>query len=66
MSQPCAIGNGPLSQIFKTADAGATCTLQFKNDDASAFYDALAFSDAAPALISPSGRTRAASTPKWW
>jgi photosystem II stability/assembly factor-like uncharacterized protein len=41
-----SIGNGPASQIFKTTDAGATWTIQFKNEDANAFYDAMAFSDA--------------------
>jgi photosystem II stability/assembly factor-like uncharacterized protein len=40
-----SIGNGPASRIYKTTDAGATWTLQFKNDDAKAFYDAMSFWD---------------------
>ena len=41
-----SIGNGPASRIYKTADAGATWQLQFKNEDAKAFYDAMSFWDA--------------------
>lgn len=41
-----SIGNGPLSRIYKTTDGGATWTLQFKNDDPKAFYDAMSFWDA--------------------
>jgi len=33
-----SIGNGPASRIYKTTDAGATWTLQFKNNDPKAFY----------------------------
>jgi photosystem II stability/assembly factor-like uncharacterized protein len=40
-----SIGNGPASRIYKTTDAGATWTLQFKNDDAKAFFDAMSFWD---------------------
>jgi photosystem II stability/assembly factor-like uncharacterized protein len=40
-----SIGNGPASRIYKTTDAGATWRLQFKNDDAKAFYDAMSFWD---------------------
>jgi photosystem II stability/assembly factor-like uncharacterized protein len=40
-----SIGNGPASRIYKTTDAGATWTMQFKNDDAKAFYDAMSFWD---------------------
>jgi len=40
-----SIGNGPASRIYKTTDAGVTWTLQFKNDDPKAFYDALSFWD---------------------
>lgn len=40
-----SIGNGPASRIYKTTDAGATWTLQFKNDDPKAFYDAMSFWD---------------------
>jgi photosystem II stability/assembly factor-like uncharacterized protein len=41
-----SIGAGPLSRIYKTIDAGATWTLQFTNEDADAFFDAMAFWDA--------------------
>lgn len=40
-----SIGNGPASRIYKTTDGGATWTLQFKNDDPKAFYDAMSFWD---------------------
>jgi len=40
-----SIGNGPASRIYKTTDAGATWTMQFKNEDAKAFYDAMSFWD---------------------
>jgi photosystem II stability/assembly factor-like uncharacterized protein len=40
-----SIGNGPASRIYKTTDAGTTWTLQFKNDDPKAFYDAMSFWD---------------------
>ena len=41
-----SIGNGDSSRIYKTIDAGATWTLQFRNEDPKAFYDAMAFRDA--------------------
>src|SRR6266513_6183429 len=41
-----SIGNGPASRIYKTTDGGATWTLQFKNEDPKAFYDAMSFWDA--------------------
>src|ERR1044072_7246604 len=41
-----SIGNGPASRIYKTIDGGATWTMQFKNDDAKAFLDAMSFWDA--------------------
>src|SRR4051812_5040130 len=41
-----SIGNGPASRIYKTTDAGAHWTLQFTNDDAKAFFDAMSFWDA--------------------
>jgi photosystem II stability/assembly factor-like uncharacterized protein len=41
-----SIGNGPDSRIYKTADAGKTWSLQFKNDDQKAFLDAMSFWDA--------------------
>ena len=41
-----SIGNGPLSRIYKTSDAGQTWTLQFTNEIRDAFYDAMAFWDA--------------------
>jgi photosystem II stability/assembly factor-like uncharacterized protein len=40
-----SIGNGPASRIYKTTDGGATWTLQFKNEDPKAFYDAMSFWD---------------------
>ncbi len=40
-----SIGNGPASRIYKTSDAGATWTLQFRNEDPKAFYDAMSFWD---------------------
>ena len=41
-----SIGNGPLSRIYKTNDAGKTWELQFKNEDPKAFLDAMSFWDA--------------------
>jgi photosystem II stability/assembly factor-like uncharacterized protein len=41
-----SIGNGPASRIYKTTNAGASWTLQFRNDDQKAFYDAMSFWDA--------------------
>jgi photosystem II stability/assembly factor-like uncharacterized protein len=41
-----SIGEGTLSRIYKTTDAGATWTLQFANADPAAFFDAMAFWDA--------------------
>jgi photosystem II stability/assembly factor-like uncharacterized protein len=41
-----SIGNGDASRIYKTADAGATWTLQFRNEDSKAFFDAMTFRDA--------------------
>ena len=46
-----SIGNGPASRIYKTDDAGTTWTLQFKNDDPKAFYDAMSFWDAAHGIV---------------
>lgn len=40
-----SIGPGDLSRIYKSADAGATWALQFRNADPDAFYDAMAFTD---------------------
>lgn len=40
-----SIGNGPASRIYKTTDAGATWTMQFKNDNPKAFLDAMSFWD---------------------
>jgi photosystem II stability/assembly factor-like uncharacterized protein len=40
-----SIGDGDASRIYKTADAGRTWTLQFRNTDKLAFYDAMAFRD---------------------
>jgi photosystem II stability/assembly factor-like uncharacterized protein len=38
-----SIGNGTDSRIYKTTDGGATWTLQFQNQDPSAFYDCFSF-----------------------
>jgi photosystem II stability/assembly factor-like uncharacterized protein len=46
-----SIGNGPLSRIYKTSDGGASWTLQFKNDDRKAFYDAMSFWDANHGIV---------------
>lgn len=46
-----AIGNGDASRIYKTTDAGATWTLQFKNEEAQAFYDAMSFWDANHGIV---------------
>src|SRR5713226_3709184 len=46
-----SIGNGPASRIYKTDDAGATWTLQFRNDDPKAFYDAMSFWDARHGIV---------------
>jgi photosystem II stability/assembly factor-like uncharacterized protein len=46
-----SIGNGPASRIYKTTDAGSTWTLQFKNDDPKAFYDAMSFWDAEHGIV---------------
>jgi photosystem II stability/assembly factor-like uncharacterized protein len=46
-----AIGNGEASRIYKTTDAGATWTLQFKNTEAKAFYDAMSFWDANHGIV---------------
>jgi photosystem II stability/assembly factor-like uncharacterized protein len=46
-----SIGNGPASRIYKTTDAGATWTLQFKNDEPKAFFDAMTFWDADHGIV---------------
>jgi photosystem II stability/assembly factor-like uncharacterized protein len=46
-----SIGNGPLSRIYKTNDGGSTWTLQFKNNDPKAFYDAMSFWDANHGIV---------------
>jgi photosystem II stability/assembly factor-like uncharacterized protein len=46
-----SIGNGPASRIYKTTDAGATWTLQFKNDDQKPFLDAMSFWDANHGIV---------------
>jgi photosystem II stability/assembly factor-like uncharacterized protein len=38
-----SIGNGDASRIYRTSDAGSTWTLQFRNEDPQAFFDAMAF-----------------------
>ena len=45
-----SVGAGENSRIYHTADAGRTWTLQFKNSDPDAFYDAIAFWDHAHGL----------------
>jgi photosystem II stability/assembly factor-like uncharacterized protein len=40
-----SIGNGPASRIYKTVDAGVTWELQFKNENAKVFLDAMSFWD---------------------
>jgi photosystem II stability/assembly factor-like uncharacterized protein len=40
-----AIGEGDKSRIYKTADGGANWTMQFKNENPAAFFDAMAFWD---------------------
>lgn len=46
-----AIGNGDASRIYKTSDAGVTWTLQFKNEEPKAFYDAMSFWDANHGIV---------------
>ena len=46
-----SIGNGPASRIYKTTDAGATWTLQFKNEDPKGFFDAMSFWDADHGIV---------------
>ena len=46
-----SIGNGPASRIYKTSDAGATWTLQFKNENPKAFLDAMSFWDADHGIV---------------
>jgi photosystem II stability/assembly factor-like uncharacterized protein len=46
-----SIGNGTASRIYKTTDAGATWRLQFTNDDARAFFDAMSFWDAEHGIV---------------
>src|SRR6185295_18329745 len=46
-----SIGNGPASRIYKTTNAGATWQLQFKNEDAKAFYDSMSFWDATHGIV---------------
>lgn len=41
-----SIGPGDASRIYKTTDGGRRWTLQFRNGDPKAFFDAMAFSDA--------------------
>jgi photosystem II stability/assembly factor-like uncharacterized protein len=45
-----SIGPGRASRIYKTVDGGVTWTLQFTNADSAAFYDCLAFWNAARGL----------------
>ncbi len=38
-----SIGNGPASRIYKTTDAGATWTEQYRSNDPKMFLDAMSF-----------------------
>jgi len=42
-----AIGEGDKSRIYKTTDGGDSWTMQFKNENPAAFFDAMAFWDRA-------------------
>jgi photosystem II stability/assembly factor-like uncharacterized protein len=46
-----SIGNGPSSRIYRTDDAGAKWTLQFRNEDPRRFYDCFGFWDARRAIV---------------
>jgi photosystem II stability/assembly factor-like uncharacterized protein len=46
-----SIGNGPVSRIYKTTDAGESWTLQFKSDDQKVFLDAMSFWDADHGIV---------------
>ena len=46
-----SIGNGPASRIYKTTDGGATWSLQFKNENPKAFFDAMSFWDAQHGIV---------------
>jgi photosystem II stability/assembly factor-like uncharacterized protein len=46
-----SIGNGDASRIYKTTDAGATWTMQFRNDDPKRFLDAMSFWDADHGIV---------------
>ena len=46
-----SIGNGPASRIYKTSDAGATWTMQYKSDDQKVFLDAMSFWDADHGIV---------------
>lgn len=46
-----SIGNGPASRIYKITDAGATWTMQFKNEDQKVFLDAMSFWDATHGIV---------------
>ena len=46
-----SIGNGSISRIYKTTNAGKTWDLQFQNDDPKAFLDAMSFLDADHGIV---------------
>lgn len=46
-----SIGNGDVSRIYKTTDAGKTWVLQFRNDDPKRFLDAMSFWDANHGIV---------------
>lgn len=46
-----SIGNGSVSRIYKTTDAGKTWAMRFKNEDPKAFLDAMSFWDANHGIV---------------
>ena len=46
-----SIGKGAASRIYKTIDAGATWTMQFKSDNEKVFLDAMTFWDANHGIV---------------
>jgi photosystem II stability/assembly factor-like uncharacterized protein len=46
-----SIGTGQASRIYKTIDGGKTWTLQFKNENPKAFFDAMSFWDSEHGIV---------------
>lgn len=44
-------GNGPISRIYKTVDAGVTWTLQFQNEEPKVFLDSMSFWNARQGIV---------------